>query len=48
VVDDSFCCLRSLFFGAKKKEKKEERMNFPKEPWMPECSLGVASLPLKR
>ena len=34
MLDDSFCCLRSLIFGA------NIRIKFPKVQWMPESLSG--------
>ena len=34
MLDDSFCCLRGLIFGAK------IRIEFSKVPWMPENLSG--------
>ena len=34
MLDDSFCCLRSLTFG------KKIRLEFPNVPWMPESLSG--------
>ena len=39
MLDDSFFCLRSLIFWCKK-----IRMEFPKEPWMPEKLIRFLGL----